>query len=366
MVEGMGEAALLTISQLREECLAGPVACRVRGQAEQVTKKDSANGKPYWELRLRDAADALTLRAWTDTAAFDSCAALARGACVEVEGEFLINGTFGLDGRRWRLRTLSGDEADALFSDAGDGSAERDFASVRGLVDGIFDPRLRALGLSFLDEHGGRFRRAAAARMNHHAHRGGLLRHTARMMRSADALCGVYDELNRDLLLAGVLFHDGGKLWEMCPPERGFDIPRGLRGELLGHISIGIELVNTLWRKLPTDEWKALLPTSEDVRLHLLHLVAAHHGELQFGSPVEPKTSEAIALHFVDNIDAKLEMFAMAYARQPEIAPGILERVRSLNTSPVNPLARTQGIPMKSAEESQIVGKPGTAAEGDP
>jgi 3'-5' exoribonuclease len=125
----------------------------------------------------------------------------------------------------------------------------------------------------------------------------------------------------------------------MCPPELGFEMPREIRGELLGHISIGIELVNTLWRKLPLDEWKSVSPASEDVRLHLLHLVASHHGELQFGSPVEPKTPEAMALHFVDNIDARLEMFAMAYARQPEVAPGIYERVRPLNTSPVRALA---------------------------
>jgi len=160
------------------------------------------------------------------------------------------------------------------------------------------------------------------------------------MMRAADALCGVYPALNRDLLLAGVLFHDTGKLWEMCPPEQGFEMPREIRGELLGHINIGIEFVNMLWRKLSLEEWKSLQPPSEDVRLHLLHLVAAHHGELQFGSPVEPKTPEAVALHFLDNMDARLEMFAMAYARQPEIAPGIHERVRPLNTSPVRALAK--------------------------
>ena len=158
------------------------------------------------------------------------------------------------------------------------------------------------------------------------------------MMRSAAAICGAYPVLNRDLLLTGVLFHDCGKLWEMCPPEAGFEIPRELRGELLGHISIGVEVVNSLWRKLPLDEWKALQPASEEVRLHLLHLIASHHGELQFGSPVEPKTPEAIALNMVDNLDAKLEMLAMAYARQPEIAPGIHERAKPLNTSPVKPL----------------------------
>jgi 3'-5' exoribonuclease len=206
------------------------------------------------------------------------------------------------------------------------------------------DPRLRGLCDLFLQEFGPRFQRASAARHNHHAHRGGLLRHTGQMMRSASAVCSAYPVLNRDLLLAGVLFHDCGKLWEMCPPEAGFEIPRELRGELLGHISIGIEAVNALWRKLPLETWRGMEPASEDVRLHLLHLIASHHGELQYGSPVEPKTPEAIALNMVDNLDAKLEMLAMAYNRQPEIAPGIHERVKALNTSPVKPLpAFSQG-----------------------
>ncbi|MEI6072065.1 MAG: HD domain-containing protein [Verrucomicrobiae bacterium] len=343
MICGMVENVRRTILELRRDCRTGPLTCRVGGQIEELTKKDSANGKPYWEVKLRDATDVLTLRAWVDTAAFDACEGLARGACVEIEGEFLINGSFGLDGRRWRMRPLAEEESAALFAGTAEESAaaEKDHACVRDFAESLADPRLRALGLLFLDEHGERFRRAAAARVNHHAHRGGLLRHTAQMMRLADALCTVYPGLNRDLLLAGVLFHDTGKLWEMCPPELGFEMPREIRGELLGHISIGIELVNTLWRKLPLEEWKSLQPVSEDVRLHLLHLVAAHHGELQFGSPVEPKTPEAVALHFVDNIDARLEMFSMAYARQPEIAPGIHERVRPLNTSPVRALGRT-------------------------
>ncbi len=329
-----------TIAGLREESRAGALNTKVRGQIDELTRKDSANGKPFWELKLRDASDMMVLRAWTDTAAFDACEELERGACVEVEGEFLINGAFGLDGKRWRVRRLTPDEATALFEGTAEqvAAADRDWADLRRLCGEVSDPRLGALCERFLEEFGERFRRAAAARVNHHAHRGGLLRHTAQMMRTADALCAAYPHLNRSLLLAGVLFHDAGKLWEMCPPEQGFDMPREIRGELLGHISIGIELINSLWRRLPLDEWKAIQPASEDVRLHLLHLVAAHHGELEFGSPVTPKTPEAIVLHYVDNIDARLEMFAMAYARQPEIAPGIHERSRPLNTSPVRPL----------------------------
>lgn len=317
------------------------MAAVVRGQVEEVTRKDSANGKPYWEVKLRDQSDVMTLRAWSDTPAFEACEGARRGDCVEVEGDFVMNGTFGLDARRWRMRVLADDEARELFqgSDAKAEGLAADFECVKESVLGMKDPRLKALCELFLADHGDRFRRAAAARVNHHARRGGLLQHTAQMMRSATAISGVYPSLNRDLLLAGVLFHDSGKLWEMCPAEFGFEIPREARGELLGHISIGVELVNSLWRKLPLGDWKEALPASEEVRLHLLHLVAAHHGELQFGSPVEPKTPEAVVLHFVDNIDARVEMFAMAYAGQPEVAPGIYERVRALNTSPLRPLA---------------------------
>ena len=173
----------------------------------------------------------------------------------------------------------------------------------------------------FLDQFGDRFRRAAAARKNHHARRGGLVEHVAQMMRSATAICGVYANLNRDLLITGVLFHDCGKLWENNYPEAGFAQNVSIHGEMLGHIPLGIELVNKLWRDLldsdAARDWLALEPASEDVRLHLLHLIASHHGELAFGSPTLPRTPEAFALHYIDNLDAKSEMVRMAYeARQ--------------------------------------------------
>jgi 3'-5' exoribonuclease len=343
----MSEDGCHTIAAVRELCRASMAGALVRAQIEDLAKKESSNGKPYWELKLRDATDSLTLRAWSDTEAFVLCQELSRGVCVEVTGEFSINGGFGLDARRWRLRTLDDSESRLLFEGTPQDieAMEKDFADVGSIASQIEDPRLSALCTAFLADFGPRFKRAAAARRNHHAHRGGLLRHTAQMMRSSMALCTAYPSLNRDILLAGALFHDSGKLWEMCPPEQGFEIPRDIRGELLGHISIGVELVNTLWRKLPLENWRDIHPPSEEVRLHLLHLVAAHHGELQYGSPIEPKTPEAIALHMIDNLDARLEMFSMAYINQPEIAPGIHDRFRPLNTSPVKPLARFGTMP---------------------
>jgi 3'-5' exoribonuclease len=171
-----------------------------------------------------------------------------------------------------------------------------------------------------------------------------LVEHVAQMARSADAVATAYKNLNRDLLLAGVLFHDCGKLWENGLPADGFQMPFDERGELLGHITIGIELVNALWRKLLTRdearEWGGLHPASEDVRMHLLHLLASHHGELQYGSPVVPKTPEAWALHYVDNLDAKLEMMHAAYAQAKRLAPRIQEKQWPLPGHLVEPLAR--------------------------
>jgi 3'-5' exoribonuclease len=211
------------------------------------------------------------------------------------------------------------------------------------LCESIEDPRLHGLCAHFLESLGDRFRRTAAAKKNHHARRGGLVEHVAQMMRAADALCPVYPELNRDLMLAGVLFHDCGKLWENSYPEDGFGQIHSLHGEMLGHIPLGIELVNKLWNDLlempAAETWKSLKPTSEMTRLHLLHLIGSHHGQFEFGSPVLPRTPEAFALHHIDNLDAKMEMLRDAYAQATEIAPGIYDRVFPLPSNLVRPLA---------------------------
>ncbi|PYI46386.1 MAG: hydrolase, partial [Verrucomicrobia bacterium] len=200
-------------------------------------------------------------------------------------------------------------------------------------VHTITDPRLYGLCETFLNEWGDRFRRTAAARNYHHARRGGLVEHTGQMMRVAKEIAPLYPQLNLDLLIAGTLFHDSGKLWENALPENGFVMNFDERGELVGHISIGLELVNALWRKLSAENaemWKNLVPASEDVRLHLLHLIASHHGEKELGSPVFPKTPEAMTLHYIDNLDAKLEMFAAGYMTAKPLAARILDRVRPL------------------------------------
>ncbi len=334
---------ILPISQLKRAAAEGRIEARINAQIEALTRKDASNGKPYFEVTLADSEAKFSLKAWNDSPAFSFCERANVGVFVEIAGDF-SSSKFGIESNRWTVRELKTDERDTLL--AGSPSLREkqaaDFAFIEQCVASLIDPRLAALSRAFLVEFGDRFRRAAAARNNHHARRGGLAEHVAQMMRSAMAIAGVYPQLNRELLVAGVLFHDCGKMWENQLPPEGFTMPYNETGELLGHITIGIELVNTLWRKLTTcDEWKTWLPldpASEDVRLHLLHLIASHHGELQFGSPVVPKTPEAIALHYVDNLDAKLEMFAAAYANAKPLAARIQEKVWPLPGNEVHPL----------------------------
>ena len=306
--------------------------------------KTSKDGKPYLEIQCVDSAGHAVLRAWSDSPVYAACEALRRGDCIEISGEFAHHGTFGFEARRWTLRALSAGERALLLAGPKDlqERQENDFQFIAETVQSLADPRLRLLCEMFLVENGDRFRRAAAARTFHHARRGGLVEHTAQMMRAAIAVVGVYPRLNRDLLIAGVLFHDAGKLWETPVSEEGFAIEHCERGELLGHISMGVEVINALWRQMKSEasfaNWKTLQPASDSVRLHLLHLVASHHGEIAFGSPVVPKTPEACALHYIDNLDAKLEMVFGAYASAALLAPKIYEKVRPLPGNLVEPL----------------------------
>ncbi len=268
---------------------------------------------------------------------------LSNGAFLRLEGAWTQN-QYGIDSERWKVRTLNDAEKTAFL--AGDPAArerqEADWNLIVNTCAAIRDPRLKALCRHFLDEFGERFRRAAAAKKNHHARRGGLVEHVGQMMRSAKALLTVYPDLNSDLLLAGVLFHDCGKLWENNYPETGFAQTLSLHGEMMGHIPLGIELVNKIWRDLldseTSDGWLTLDPPSEHVRLHLLHLIASHHGELAFGSPTLPRSPEAFVLHYIDNLDAKYEMVRAAYRNAPETAPGIYDRQFPLPANLVTPL----------------------------
>jgi 3'-5' exoribonuclease len=156
-------------------------------------------------------------------------------------------------------------------------------------------PLLRQLATIALDTWGPQLREHPAAKTIHHAYRGGLLEHVVSMAELALGVCSHYTELDRDLILTGILFHDLGKLQEIgAMPANDYTA----LGRLVGHVVIGRDMLR--------QSCAAIEDFPTELQTHLEHLVLSHQGRLEFGSPVQPMTAEAIALHFIDDLDSKL------------------------------------------------------------
>jgi 3'-5' exoribonuclease len=145
-------------------------------------------------------------------------------------------------------------------------------------------------------------RAAPAAKGMHHAYAGGLLEHTLSVCRLCLRIAEHYPQLDRQALFAGAVCHDLGKLWELTP---GLAIDYTTPGRLIGHISLMLEHLAPFIKK------SGLEP---ELAEHLQHLILSHHGALEFGSPKLPATAEAMALHYADNMDAKLQQIETALA----------------------------------------------------
>ncbi|MEM1441521.1 MAG: HD domain-containing protein [Verrucomicrobiota bacterium] len=346
----------ISLRELKQQAGAVPIAAVLQVQLEKCLQKTTKTGNPFYEVSFADAEESLVLRVWNNTPMFAFCSELRDRQFYEISGEFSLgNDGRSVDGKNWTVKALGEEETARVLA----GSAElrerqeADYAYIETTVQALTDPRLQHLCTAFLERFGERLRRTGAARDYHHARRGGLVEHVAQMMRTASQVCVAYPALNRDLLVAGVLFHDSGKLWENAYTADGFTMPFTEVSELIGHIPLGMELINKIWRDLLEDgsreeEWSKLEPPSERVRLHLLHLIVSHHGELEFGSPVVPKTPEAQALHYIDNLDAKMEMFARGYEVAADLARNVQERVRPLPGRLVKPLEAFEGSSVES------------------
>ncbi len=175
------------------------------------------------------------------------------------------------------------------------------------LVDSVLDPYLQKLLSLFFrdDDFMKKFKMAPAAKKLHHAFIGGLLEHTLSVTELAKVVSERYKDVNSDLLIAGALLHDIGKVEEF-----GFFplIDYTDRGRLLGHLVLGYEMVSAKIEEMQN----FLGGFPEDTKMQILHMILSHHGELNWGSPVVPQTVEAQILHFLDNLDAKVWMFLEA------------------------------------------------------
>ena len=285
--------------------VSGPIATWSAGDAvagfalvrRRDERRDKA-GKSYLDLELADASGAIAAKAWSDSAALAQ--KFAAGEFVRFKGSVQsFREQLQLKVDQCRVATEA-DRADGFDESLLVPSTSEDVDDLWRRLTATLDadlarPEAKRLAAAALARHGAALRLHPAAKSIHHAFRGGLLEHTVSMIELARKIATHYPELDRDLLLLGVLFHDLGKLFELGAMP-GSDYTAA--GRLVGHIVLGRDLVRELAAEIPD------FPA--ELRLQLEHLVLAHQGRFEFGSPVQPATAEAIALHAIDDLDSKL------------------------------------------------------------
>ena len=262
-----------------------------------VTEKrvaETRSGVPYLRLRLSDRTGEIEGRVWEQAAElareFDKDDYVRSKGRITRYQDALQLVIYHIE----RLPASTIDPSDFLPTATRD--IETMWEELRTIAQGLENESLRDLLNAFFtdDEFSNRFRRAPAAKRLHHVYVGGLLEHTLSVCRLAMAVTEMYAVLNRDVLLTGAVLHDIGKIEELTY-ERSFDYSD--KGRLLGHIVVGVEMVE---KKIA-----GLDHFPEELALVLKHLLISHHGQYIWGSPKRPKTLEAIVLHHLDDLDAK-------------------------------------------------------------
>ncbi|HUQ71935.1 MAG TPA: HD domain-containing protein [Planctomycetaceae bacterium] len=269
------------------------------------------NAALYLSTDLRDKTGVINARMWNVTET--SCDAIQSGGYAKIRGKVQVyQGTLQMI--LSHITPVPADGLDPAEFEPGpaQNSAEL-LAELTAVIDSIQQPVLKQLLTCFLtDEPLVKLLCEMPAGVKaHHAHRGGLLEHIVTLSRLANKVCEVYPLLDRDLLLAGVMLHDIGKLRELSC-DSGFVYTD--EGQLLGHLVIGVEMLSDKIRQ--TEQLRGE-PFPTELQLQLKHLILSHHGSYEFGSPRLPMTPVAIALHLIDNLDAKIFEFSQAIASDP-------------------------------------------------
>jgi 3'-5' exoribonuclease len=322
------------------------------------TRTDS----PFLKLQLSDAHGPVEARMWND---------------VDVVAHHLRTGTYV--GVRGCMETYQGqrqlriDEMAILAVELDDlilflprsaRPAVQMDAELTAAIASMHDEPLRQLLESLLGpatETGHAFRLAPAAKQNHHAYLGGLLEHTLSVATVCDMLADHYGTaIDRDLLVAGALLHDIGKIREIGA-RGGF--PYTDEGKLLGHILLGLQMVADAARRVPGLTASRLLL--------LQHLIASHQGRYEWQSPKEPRTLEGLILHYADDLDAKLNqagslMGAIEHgwtAYDRSLGRDFLKHQNPAATAPAQPGSPDTGSPAKHASHPRPVPEPGESAQ---
>ena len=270
--------------------------------------KAKKNGEPYLALILADRSGQIEAKMWDNVDEF--ILAFEQDDFLKVKG--LVNkykNRFQLTIHK--LRRM--DEGDIDFTDYLPKTSKDIGELWRTLTEFVAtfqDPHLKSLVELFMadPEIAERYRNAPAAKTLHHAYIGGLLDHVVSLFRSCDLMSRNYPQVNRDLLLTGAFLHDIGKIQELTY-NRAFSY--STRGQLLGHMIIELEMLQAKLAKLPG--------FPEELKILLEHMIISHHGQYDFGSPKLPMFPEALMLHYLDDLDSKMEAMRAHFEREAEL-----------------------------------------------
>lgn len=263
-------------------------------QAKETRQKKT--GDPYLSLTLGDRSGDIDAKMWDNVA--EVMETFDRDDYVRIKGLLSVyqNRPQLTIHKLQRLDPAEVDPAD--FFPVSSRDPEEMWTELRQIAAEFSNPHLKALVEALLDdpEIAARYRRAPAAKMIHHAYLGGLLEHVLSLCTLCKFTAQHYRNVDVDLLLTGALLHDIGKLYELSY-ERSFGYTT--EGQLLGHIAIGVRLIEQKLSQLPG------FPPR--LRTLVEHMVLSHHGQLEFGSPKVPLFPEAMLLHYLDDLDSKME-----------------------------------------------------------
>ncbi|WP_066295068.1 3'-5' exoribonuclease YhaM [Bacillus sp. FJAT-29937] len=283
---------------------------------KNATKGIASNGKPFLTLIFQDQSGEIEAKLW-DVSDGDEKIYMPE-TIVKVSGDILnYRGRNQLRIRQIRPASSSDSVKLADFLETAPLSTDEMMSKITQYIFEMQNPNLQRITRHLLKKHQQAFLEFPAATKNHHEFVSGLAYHVVSMLDLAKAIAGLYPSLDKDLLYSGIILHDLGKVIELSGP---ISTVYTLEGNLLGHITI---MVNEIGKAA-----EELSITGEEV-LILQHLVLSHHGKAEWGSPKPPLIKEAEILHYIDNLDAKMNMLDRALER---VKPGeFTERVFALD-----------------------------------
>ncbi|MEN3042347.1 MAG: HD domain-containing protein [Fervidobacterium sp.] len=278
---------------------------RIKSKKLQETK----DGKKFLLLTLEDRTGSIRAIDWYNAERNDQI--LQTGTVVSVTGKVVYFDErlqINISNSETAIKKLSESEYDIERFVSKAKNSEEMFNELLNMVNSVKDKDFRKLlNAFFVDDRSfvEAFKNAPAGMRIHHAYMGGLLEHSLNVAKIVEQVCALYSQLDRDLLITGALLHDIGKVKEYIITQRGIEVTT--EGELLGHTIIGIEYIDKKAHTIPYEKM-----------LKLKHLIASHHGELEWGAPVVPKTAEALVLHYIENMDSKINRVFQIIEREDD------------------------------------------------